>query len=122
MQTMVMYSTAELSAEFGLSHVALHRWAEAEPETLGPSVRSSGIGSRREWSAHDRARIAKAVCFRSAVAGLMVGDTQGASVHAMARFVREAVENSVGDWVWECDDFTLIVAGSSEPIDELAAG
>lgn len=109
MVTETLYSTTDLAAEFGLSIVALHRWAEAEPETLGPTVRSCGSGSFRRWSEDDRARIRKAQCFRLSVMPMVERRTgAGPSVDATARFVREAVPFE-GGWRWLTADFDLRV-------------
>lgn len=104
------YSTHELAREVGLSHVALHRWSEAEPETLGPAQRSHGSGTQRRWSEADAERIRKAQCFRRGV-GVLVERRTGAgpTVEATARFVREAVLVEGRGWVWSTGCFTLIV-------------
>lgn len=112
--TATLYSTSDLAAELGVPLTTLHRWAIAEPETLGPTHRAHGSGSRRAWTIEDRDRIRKAAAFRRCLPTLYAGSDTTISPTAMARFVREATRNSVGDWVWECADFTLIVAGEPD--------
>lgn len=115
-----LFSTWEVVEAAGLSYRIVDYWARCEPATLGPSVVAEGSGSRRAWSPAEFERVVKGAAMWRACS-VFGGSTrpnqrgtQGPSVDAIARFVREATRNSVGDWVWECADFTLIVAGQPD--------
>lgn len=108
--TIETFTTSQLCAEVGVPLTTLHRWAQREPEMLGPTFRSHGSGSRRQWTVADRARIRKAAAFRRLLTTFYAGAETTISPRAMAAFVREAFDDGYGNWVWATDCFTLIVA------------
>lgn len=117
-----LLSTFDVVRLVGVTYRVIDRWAREAPDVLGPSSSPGGSGTYRGYTVADLARLQKAAAFHRATGAFVGGGAPrtihgvgkaspgGPRVDAVVRFVLEAVENSVGDWVWECDDFTLIVA------------